>query len=346
MFSETQKAAESAEQGVEDTPAAAPSTPAEPAKPVEGTIPGLEPEKPAEAPVDESEQDVASVADATEAGKYREKNPDGTLSPIPDLKDEVRVGDKESNKDVAGLVRMAYDGVAGQRAVAEKRHLESEVIPRLQQVAQQRINELQAVYEALVELNAAILADATGETWAKNHEKYAAAQSPEEVARRANEQTLALRQQLAEQQAQQYTTQTFATQIKPVLDTVAVECPDVSDHTKAGIIADITKDLLVAGRVPPDRFPTLVARMQSTYVTAVRAEQARFASLKQSTEAELAREKEAAAAALRQAQAKQKALVAGMKPVGGAPTSGDLPLPPPRTRAEALERIVNRPYTG
>lgn len=323
-------------------PAEAPETPL---VPVEGVIPGMEPAepvKPAEPVVDESEKDVASVEDAPGAGKFRVRNAEGAFTEAPPVKVEFQVGEKVYTKGVPELVRMAIDGVAGQRAVAQARQFETEVIPRLQSEAQTQIAQMRADLEAQIELNAAILADESGETWAKNHEKFAQARSPEQVARRAQEEANAARAALAESQQTQYVQQIHATQIKPVFDRVAAECPDVSDHTKAGFVADLTKDLLVNGRIPPERFPELVNRMNGPYVQMARAEQARFTDSKVKLDAEVAKARAEAQAELRKAQAKQNELVAPIVPVGAVPGSlPSTPRPPAKTRREALERIIN-----
>lgn len=328
----------------EVAPEAAEAAPA----PVEATdidIPGLEPEKPAEKATDESEKDATAVDDAPGAGKFRVRAEDGKLTAAPNVKFEFQVGDKVYAKDAAGVIRMAIDGIAGQKVAAHAKQLETEVIPRLQYESQQRLTALQADYDAQVALNADILADETGETWAKNHEKFAQSHSPEQVALRAQEDANALRQQLAEQQAQQYTAQVYATQVTPILARVAAECPDVSDHTRAGILADLTKDLLVQGRIPPERYPELVQRLNGPFAQYAKAEQDRFSALtKKQVEATAAAEAKTAAA-LRDAQKKQNALIAGMKPVGSAPDSPvSKPLPPAKNRREVLERITSGAY--
>lgn len=325
-----------------DTLTAAPESPVEAVTPTDSVIPGVEVEKPAEAKADDSEKDASTVTDAPDAGKFRVRGEDGSFVEAPSIKVEFRVGEKVYTKDVGSLVRMAYDGVAGQKAVAQNKQYEAEVIPRLQFEANQRIQQLTADYEAQVALNAAILADETGETWAKNHEQFAKAQSPQAVAERAQQEAASLRQSMAEQQAQQYTANIYATHIQPALNDVAQQCPDVSDHTKAGIIADLTKDLLVAGRIPPQRFPELVQRMQGPFVTAVRAEQQRHTQSRQELDAAVAKAKADAAAELRAAQAKQNKLMTPLVPVGAA-TSPNIvkPLPPARNKREVLERITN-----
>ena len=330
-----------------DTLTAAPESPVEAVTPTDSVIPGVEVEKPADAPAeakaDDSEKDASTVTDAPDAGKFRVRGEDGSFVEAPPVKVEFRVGEKVYTKDVGSLVRMAYDGVAGQKAVAQNKQYEAEVIPRLQFEANQRIEQLQADFQAQLDLNAAILQDETGETWAKNHEKFVQSQSPQAVAERAQQEATSLRQTMAEQQAQQYTANIYATHIQPALNDVAQQCPDVSDHTKAGIIADLTKDLLVAGRIPPQRFPELVQRMQGPFVSAVRAEQQRFTQGRQELDAAVARAKAEAAAELRAAQAKQNKLVAPLVPVGSA-TSANVakPLPPARNAREVLERINNR----
>lgn len=330
----------------------APETPVEPAKAKESVIPGLEEEKPVEAPPEPKKDDVVDAsadADAPGAGKFKVRAADGTFVDVPDVKVDFQIGEKVyKGKGIPELVRMAYDGVAGQRAIAQARQYEQETIPQLQQTFVQREAALQAEVDAQIALNAAILADATGETWAKHHEKFAQAQSPEAVAERAQQEAMTLRNTIAEQQAQQYSANVYATQVRPALDRVAQECPDVSDHTKAGIIADVTKDLLVNGRIPLERYPELVNRMNGPYAIAVRAEQARFAEARQKFEAEVVKAKADADAALRAAQARQNALVDGIKPVGGVPGSSQIqkPLPPPRNKEEARERIINRKYEG
>ena len=330
----------------------APEPPAEAPKPKESVIPGLEEEKPVEAPPEPKKDDIVDAsgdADAPGAGKFKVRAADGTFVDVPDVKVDFQIGEKiYKGKGIPELVRMAYDGVAGQRAIAQARQFEQEVIPTMQQSFAQRESQLQAEIDAQISLNAAILADATGETWAKHHEKFAQAQSPEAVAERAQQEASTLRNTIAEQQAQQYSANVYATQVRPALDRVAQECPDVSDHTKAGIIADVTKDLLVNGRIPLERYPELVNRMQGPYAIAVRAEQARFTEAHQKYQADVAKAKAEADAALRAAQAKQNTLVQGLKPVGSVPGSSQIqkPLPPARNKAEARERIINRKYEG
>ena len=341
LFGETEYEADDSGAPIVEAAVAAPESPVEPPKPVEGVIPGSEAVKPAEPIVDDSEKDVASVADAPGAGKFRVRTEEGSFTETPAVKVEFQVGEKVYTKGVPELVRMAIDGVAGQRAVAQARQLESEVIPRLQGEAQTQIAQMRADLEAQIELNAAILADETGETWAKNHEKFAQARSPEQIARRAQEEANAARAALAESQQTQYVQHIHATQIKPVFDRVAAECPDVSDHTKAGFVADLTKDLLVNGRIPPERFAELVGRMNGPYVEMARAEQARHTQAKAALDAEVAKARAEAQAELRKAQAKQNELVAPIAPVGAVPGSAvQTPRPPAKTRREALERII------
>ena len=324
-----------------EVPAIASESPVEPSKPVEGVIPGSEEVKAAEPIVDESEKDLAAVADAPGAGKFRVRDDAGAFTDTPAVKVEFQVGEKVYTKGVPELVRMAIDGVAGQRAVAQARQFESEIIPRLQSEAQAVIAQVRADLEAQIELNAAILADESGETWAKNHEKFAQARSPESVARRAQEEANAARAALAESQQTQYVQQIHATHIAPVFDRVAAECPDVSDHTKAGFVADLTKDLLVNGKIPPERFPELVRRVQGPYVELARAEQARHAESKIKLDAEIAKARADAQAELRQAQAKQNALVAPIAPIGAVPgTIASGPRPQAKSRKEALERVM------
>lgn len=324
-----------------EVPVIASESPVEPSKPVEGVIPGSEEVKAAEPIVDESEKDLAAVADAPGAGKFRVRDDAGAFTDTPAVKVEFQVGEKVYTKGVPELVRMAIDGVAGQRAVAQARQFESEIIPRLQSEAQAVIAQVRADLEAQIELNAAILADESGETWAKNHEKFAQARSPESVARRAQEEANAARAALAESQQTQYVQHIHATHIAPVFDRVAAECPDVSDHTKAGFVADLTKDLLVNGKIPPERFPELVRRVQGPYVELARAEQARHTESKIKLDAEIAKARADAQAELRQAQAKQNALVAPIAPVGAVPgTIASGPRPAAKSRKEALERVM------
>mgnify|MGYP003382978830 CR=1 FL=1 len=115
----------------------------------------------------------------------------------------------------------------------------------------------------------------------------------------------------------------------------------MSDHTKAGFVADLTKDLLVNGKIPPERFPELVRRVQGPYVELARAEQARHAESKIKLDAEIAKARADAQAELRQAQAKQNALVAPIAPVGAVPgTIASGPRPAAKSRKEALERVM------
>ena len=87
--------------------------------------------------------------------------------------------------------------------------------------------------------------------------------------------------------------------------------------------------------------------MQGPYANAVRAEQRRYTEARKQVEADVAKQAAEAAATLRAAQAKQNALVAGMKPVGGVPGAPvQKPVAPAKNKEELLDRITNRPYVG
>lgn len=342
--------AEIAQSKAQEDLSEAPESPEKPDPALGVVIPGTEQDKPVEVkleapePVaDDTEKDAKDVEDAPKPGTFRVKGPDGKFVETPDVKVELRVGDKVYTKDLAGLTRMAFDGIHGQKASVRVAQLEQEV-PRIQQSYEARLQEVSQAHETSEKLLEEVLKDPTGEKWAEYHEKYTQLMSPEAQLER----TRAELNQQRETQNQQYEAQQrsayYTSNVEPVLHFVNAEAPDVSDVAKTGRIAILTGDLLVNGRIPSSAYPELVRRLNVDYVPWARAEQAKTSEARTNTEKVLAEEKAKLEKERRTLQRQQNASVREVAPKGAVPSNVTPQLPRPRTRAEAREQILGREW--
>lgn len=201
---------------------------------------------------------------STELGslKLRFKGGDGQYSPIPEAlasqKIEIEVGGKTYVKDLAGIGRLAADGIANARHANENHQLRTQVIPQYEQ----QVGSMQGQLDALIALNREILTDEG--RYAARRQEFLALNSPEQRASRA-ETALEERDRREEerQQSQEHVTY-YKANVLPVLTSVFTDSPTVSNEEVMGRISMDTQHLLRAGVVPPENYPQFVDYLTKT----------------------------------------------------------------------------------
>jgi hypothetical protein len=267
------------------------------------------------------------------------RTPDGKFAPAPDVKFEFTVGEKTYMKTPAELARMARDGVAGQHFAAEVKQYREEV-PRLVEHAKTLEQEL----EDQRALNLELLSDEA--QYLTRKEEFDRLNAPEERLRRLElERDEELRMQRASSQQarqQQAVIQYYTQEVKPVQDQLLTDFAEVPLEAKMGRIALDTAGMLENGIIPPKRLPEYKAYLDGPFREWVAQEAAK-------TKGAQVASREALEAELRDLRAKHQTSVQQvgrqMVPAGGmggeAPPA---PLPPPRTRDEAKQRIISRSW--
>jgi hypothetical protein len=262
------------------------------------------------------------------------RTPDGKFAPAPEVKLEFQVGDKTYLKSPAELVRMARDGVAGQQFAQEVKQYR-EHLP----VVAQRIESLERELEAQAALNRELLEDES--SYYERRQQWERMNSPEERLRQIESER---EQQLLQQRASYETAQRqqaiasyYMQEIKPVQDTVLNGFPQVSMEAKMGRIAIDTAPLLVNGVIPPQRLPELKAYLAGPFRDWVQSEAARVDQKMASLAAQVDQSRKKAQQAV-QSVGRQLA-------PNGRPAPDAAPPPrKPRTREEAKQMILNRPW--
>lgn len=285
---------------------------------VEQDIPGEAPVAPP-TPKAEVVEETPSAEEAPAPGKFKVRDAKGEFITPPDVKVDFTVGEKSYRKDIPSLVRMALDGVNGQKVAAQARQLETEVIPRLRSEYEQTLNEKQADFEAQSSLVRRILSDPTGQEWLKQHEAWNELHSPEAQAQRAEQRAAEAERRLHQNSRADIIRQVSETHIKPLVAQIERECPDVDGDAMLGLMMKYSAPLQGPdGIIPQHRYHELVAQLHGPVLQEARQKQERFNALRTAQAAQIDAEKKAQAGvhakALKDAQRKQNASVAPLAP--------------------------------
>lgn len=342
----------------EDTVVFVDNPPAEAEKPavdevLEGDIPGLEP--PVEPVVDPAkdadEGELPVTGDSPSPGKFKVRDHEGNFVKAPDVKVDFTVGDKSYRKDVPGLVRMAVDAVAGQQHATKARQLEQEVIPSLRSEYESKLQAIGSDFEAQSNLIRRILSDPTGQEFQRQLEAWEVINSPEARAQQAQERAAELEKQMQQQQRTQTINQVNETHIKPLVELIGRECPDVDGDALLGLMQKHMIPLQGPdGIIPQERYGELVARLNGPVLQEARLKQKRFNDMRTEQvakfEAEKKAEAEKNAKLLREAQRKQNATVAAISPVKASTATSDstTSTPPPIKSMADWRKHVNSSY--
>lgn len=279
-------------------------------------------------------------APAGTAVKLRFRNAAGeyTASAIPsDHKIELEVNGKKYVKDFAGVARLAVDGIANQQHANENRQIKTQVIPRYES----QISTLQEQLDTMVALNREILADEG--RYAERRQEFQRLNSPEERAVRAERALVDERTSREQQTTSQRVAEYYSTNILPALHDVLAGAATVTDEEALGRIALDTRDWVVDGAIPPQRYPEFAAYLRGPFATWAKAHHA-----KNEAASTARRETETRAAAERgrqvQAQLDTREVGNAMRPAAAAAApsaGGPVSTQPPRNRAEARRQIMS-----
>jgi hypothetical protein len=316
------------EEGAPDADAAAPDAvttegaPAPDAQPDAGEAP------PPEAVLDDG------------AGRIFVRNGDGTFAPAPAVKLEFAVGDKVYLKTPAELVRMARDGVAGQRAQQEVQAYR-EQLP----VLAARLQEMEQELEAQAALSREMLEDEA--SYFARREQWTQLNSPEQRLARIEQQRLEEMQsrRASEEEAQRTAVvqQYYAQELQPLQDELLGGYQQVPLEAKLGRITMDVMPLLRNGVVPPERLPEYKAYLAGPFRMWVQSEAAKMAQMTQAQQQQL---QATVAQERRRAQQVVQSVGKQLAPSGRAAPDTPPPPRPPRTREEAKQMIISRPWDG
>lgn len=290
-----------------------------------------------------------------------ERNADGTFKTQidPSQKFDIEIKDPETGeprkytKSMPEILRMARDGVWGQKVKDEVKYYRENVAQwqqtheqTTQQVEQykQATASLQEQLQAQMELNRELLT-ADDEVVIRRREEFAHEMSPEQRLAKLEAQirsereaaNLTQRQQEQARQADSF----IQTRLAPVLMSAetALGGNDFARQLVAGQIALMTTPLLKNGQLPPEAWSKVEAYVQGP-----------FQSWVQQTAA-FQRTQETQGEALRKAQATAQTAVNAtgqlLRPVGQSNgTMAPAPQGPPKNMNDAMNRIINRPLAG
>lgn len=237
------------------------------------------------------------------------------------------------------LARMARDGIAGQRHFQRLQQIEREVIP---QITRER-DMIREQFEAQVALNREILGDE--ERYLARREQYLEDTGPDKRLARLEAQLN--EERTNNQRAEQARQRTFEanrfyeTRIQPV---VSQAIATLSPELVLGRMNLDTAHLMVNGVVPPARWNELEAYVRGPFTDWVRKSQP--AAAPQNGNGHASGSTATTAAKQKTDQRAVNQAARAMQPVGAAGTESAKPLPPPKNRQEALERILARPIGG
>lgn len=310
----------------------------------DGTVPAEQ-----AAPVD---QEGIVVDDGDVALKF-ERNPDGTFKSRidPTQKFDIVMKDPETGeartytKSVPELLRMARDGVWGQKVKDEVQYYR-ENVPQWEQAHTAIASEVQTLRESLqaqMALNRELLT-APDDIVIQRREEFAYQQSPEQRLARM-EAELAQRQQMFEQSRQeqeraQQASGFIQTRLAPVLAEAeaALGGDEFAKRLVAGQVALATTPLLQNGQLPPQRWPDVEAYLRGPFQQ----------WLQQAVQSQQARTVDSNAVRQMQLEAQRAVNATGqvIRPVGAVPGTVQTPATPPKNMNDAISRIINKPLAG
>lgn len=271
-----------------------------------------------------------------------ERNADGTFKTKLDptqkfdfaIKDPV-TGEKRSySKTIPELMRMAKDGIEGQKVRSEVSYYR-ENVPKWQQhvsSVEQQLADQQALNRELL--------TAPDELVIQRREEYQREMSPERLRERENSD---LRREVEQIKSQHQRTQ-LAQRRDAFMETRGITNAIREAETVLGVevvagkLALATTPLLVNGVIPEKSWPVLEQYMKGPF--------AQWVAAQAGQKAETARKASLAAKATEQAQRTAQTVVNDstrtMIPVGRAAPDAPPALPKPKNKAEAVDRMIHR----
>lgn len=239
-------------------------------------------------------------------------------------------------KDLAGVARLAADGIANARHANENHQYRTQVVPQFEQ----QVSTLQQQLEAQIALNREILSDEA--RYAARRQEFAELNSPEQRLARAEQALTERDRQDAQRAESQQHVAYYEANVLPALVSVLTDAPTVTNEEVMGRIALETGNLLVGGVVPPEHYPQFAHYLRTTLAPWANELHA------QRSQADTARrEAEQQADAERRRVAQQTVntdvgrALAPMAPATTVPiTPGTTTQAPPRSRAEARRQIL------
>lgn len=322
----------------------APGSADAPAQPVAAAPDAQALEAPApEAPPPTPELQGELAVDDGELKLASERNADGTYKTKidPSAKFDFVVTDKESgetktfSKTIPELMRMAKDGIWGQKVRDEVKYYR-ENVPQWQETHTtlgQQLDDLRA-------LNVELLT-APDEIVIQRREAYAKEQAPERRLERENSDL----KQKAEAYDRAVQQRELGRKREAFMETRGLNTIITEAESKLGVdmvtgfLSRGTLPLLVNGIIPPERWPVLERFVKGPFAQWVAAN----ATQKQTQDRQAALARQATDTAQRTAQSAVNDATRTMVPVGRA--SPDAPPEPPKPKnvKEAMSRMVHRP---
>lgn len=247
---------------------------------------------------------------------------------------------KTYEKTIPELVRMARDGVAGQKLVPEVKYYRDNVGKWKDSATQ-----LQQRLDAQMQLNREILS--SEEKYLERAAQYAQEMAPDKRAERLQAQLNARAAQDARQAASQQLAQQvngfYTTRIQPV---VAEALKALPPEMVIGRINADTLPLMVNGVIPPQHWPQYEAYVRGPFATWAKNEGAKWTqnATARDVAAKAATDAQKATQKAKQDQARTMAPIG--KTAATAITAEPVKLPPPKNKREAMERLVSRPLEG
>ncbi len=288
----------------------------------------------AEIKSDEPEGEVVLRARDPKTGQFSDM--DQTRTYELSIKDKATGETRVYNKTLPDLMRMAKDGIAGNRARDELTYYRTKT-PEWQQSHTQMSQEVEGLRALTMEL-----LTAPEDQVVARREAYLAEQSPEkQLARlKAQNQAEETRRQLAAQNSEAGRhAMALAQNVGPVVDEVKAL---VGPEAAAGKLAMDTASLMVNGRIPPERFPQLKAYIEGPYRAWAKAEAAK----RSAGEAEVAKQREATLETQRRAQLAAQNVGSATRPTGAMNGSVQPAPGKPKNVNEAMDRIIHRPLAA
>lgn len=267
-----------------ETPAEIAPAEEPPAEPAEQT--------PAETPAAPAEPTAQAAPAKPLAMPFQVFDEQGELE-IPNLEIALKANGKEIRKPLDQIVQLASRGFYNEereQQVKAAREVTQVVVPKLQTENQQLRNYLAAVRQDM----SAMFADPNNALYTQLKAQYAAANTPEARAERAEQ---ALNQYQGQTQAQQeaaWVQQHFAAPLEAHLTQITQAHPEVPFEEVVGRFTTLTAPYYVNGRVPRESFPIiaqlvdneLVPWVQHTHESRLQAKNAQAQIQQKKVEAE------------------------------------------------------------
>jgi hypothetical protein len=286
------------------------------------------------------------------------KDAEGELDVPEGVTVTFKLGGKEKVATLPELVRMAQSGgyQAGLKEEVEQARAERTTFAQREQAFQQQYAQLQQAIQAAQQREAeidqqiaAFFADPARYEAARA--QYAAANSPEARAERAEQELRAWQQRQHQQATAQAAQQGVETLIAPKVQAALTQYGTTVTYEEVlGKFAMLTDPLKVQGVLPPHRLPEAAAILDRELLPwAQRLHEQRTSSTRDAASAKAAAERAAAeqvaaakAQAAQQVADAKRAFARRVAPAGAAAADTPPPPPPAKTAEDRLEQILAR----